>query len=92
LWPVSRVAIIAIEEIDVAQLIVRNIEEEVVQALKERAVRHRRSAEAEHREILREALVAEPAEDPKTVLLEMPDVGEDSDFARIRDLPRRIDL
>ena len=36
-----------------AQLIVRNIEEEVVQALKERAVRHRRSAEAEHREILR---------------------------------------
>lgn len=75
-----------------AQLIVRNIEEEVVQALKERAVRHRRSAEAEHREILREALVAEPAEDPKTVLLEMPDIGEDADFARIRDLPRRIDL
>jgi plasmid stability protein len=88
----SHAAIIAIEEVDVAQLIVRNIEEEVVQALKERAVRHRRSAEAEHREILREALVAEPAEDPKTVLLEMPDVGEDSDFARIRDLPRRIDL
>ena len=75
-----------------AQLIVRNIEEEVVQALKERAVLHRRSAEAEHREILREALVAEPAEDPKAVLLDMPDVGEDSDFARIRDLPRRIDL
>lgn len=75
-----------------AQLIVRNIEEEVVQALKERAVRHRRSAEAEHREILREALVAEPAEDPKTVLLEMPDLGEDRDFARVRELPRRIEL
>ena len=75
-----------------AQLIVRNIEEEVVQALKERAVRHRRSAEAEHREILREALRPEPALDPKAVLLEMPDVGEDSDFARIRDLPRRVDL
>lgn len=75
-----------------AQLIVRNLENEVVQALKERAGRHGRSAEAEHREILREALLARPGEDPKAVLLEMPDVGEDSDFERRRDLPRRIDL
>lgn len=75
-----------------AQLIVRNIEEEVVQALRERAVRHRRSAEAEHRRILREALLGKPAEDPKAVLLEMPDLGEDADFARVRELPRRIDL
>ena len=88
----SRDAIIAIKEVDVAQLIVRNIEEEVVQALRQRAVRHRRSAEAEHREILREALLEEPAEDPKAVLLEMPDLGEDRDFARVRELPRRIDL
>lgn len=75
-----------------AQLIVRNLEEDVVQALRERAVRHGRSAEAEHREILREALVAAPIEDPKAVLLEMPDVGEDADFERPYDLPRRIDL
>ncbi|HSL83142.1 MAG TPA: DNA-binding protein [Thermoanaerobaculia bacterium] len=75
-----------------AQLIVRNLENDVVQALKERAGRHGRSAEAEHREILREALLARPGEDPKAVLLEMPDVGEDSDFERRRDLPRRIDL
>lgn len=75
-----------------AQLIVRNLEEYVVKALKERAVRHGRSAEAEHREILRQALVAAPFEDPKAVLLEMPDVGEDTDFERLRDLPRRIDL
>lgn len=75
-----------------AQLIVRNLENEVVQALKEQAGRHGRSAEAEHREILREALLARPGEDPKAVLLEMPDVGEDSDFERRRDLPRRIDL
>lgn len=75
-----------------AQLIVRNLENEVVQALKEQAGRHGRSAEAEHREILREALLARPGEDPKAVLLEMPDVGEDSDFERRRDLPRRVDL
>lgn len=75
-----------------AQLIVRNLEEEIVQALKELAGRHGRSAEAEHREILRQALAAAAPEDPKAVLLEMPDVGEDTDFERLRDLPRRIDL
>lgn len=75
-----------------AQLIVRNLEEDIVQALKERAGRHGRSAEAEHREILREALALTPGEDPKSVLLEMPDVGEDAEFERVRDLPRRIDL
>lgn len=75
-----------------AQLIVRNLEEDVVQALKERAVRHGRSAEAEHRELLREVLLAEPAEDPKAVLLDIPQVGEDADFERIRNLPRRLDL
>ena len=75
-----------------AQLIVRDIEKEVVDALKERAGRHGRSAEAEHREILREALLTGPAEDPKAVLLEMPNVGADEDFARLRELPREIDL
>lgn len=75
-----------------AQLIVRNLEEEVVQALRERAVRHGRSAEAEHRELLREVLLVRPAEDPKAVLLDMPDVGEDADFGRCRELPRRLDL
>lgn len=75
-----------------AQLIVRNLEDEVVRALKERAGRHGHSAEEEHREILRRALLVAPPEDLKTVLLEMPDVGEDADFGRIRDLPRRVDL
>ena len=40
-----------------AQLTVRNIKEEVVRALKQRAAAHGRSAEAEHREILRAALL-----------------------------------
>lgn len=75
-----------------AQLIVRNLEDDVVQALKERAGRHGRSAEAEHREILRTVLAPEPAIDPKAVLFEMPDVGEDIDFERARDLPRPLDI
>jgi len=40
-----------------AQLTVRNLTREVVGALKRRAAAHGRSAEAEHREILREALL-----------------------------------
>lgn len=75
-----------------AQLIVRRLEDELVQALKERAGRHGRSAEAEHREILRKALLSAPSDDLKSVLLDMPNVGEDSDFERVRELPRSIDL
>ena len=40
-----------------AQLIVRNLEDDVVQALRIRAAQHGRSAESEHRELLREALL-----------------------------------
>ena len=39
------------------QLTVRNVSEEIVRMLKQRAAAHGRSAEAEHREILREALL-----------------------------------
>ena len=38
---------------------VRNLEDGLVAKLKRRAARHGRSAEAEHREILRQALAAE---------------------------------
>ena len=38
---------------------VRNLEDELITRLKQRAARHGRSAEAEHREILRQALAAE---------------------------------
>jgi plasmid stability protein len=41
-----------------AQLIVRDIDEDIVAALKARAARHGRSAEAEHRRILEAALGA----------------------------------
>ena len=75
------------------QLLVRNIESEVVRELKVRAARNGRSAEEEHREILRLAL-RRPAPPPslKQVLLEMPDAGEDRDFERPRDLGRTVEL
>ncbi len=76
-----------------AQLIVRNLEEEVVEALKVRAAAHGRSAEAEHRQILRAALRGPAA--GKTLwewLAEMPDSGGDQDFERHRDLPRDVEL
>jgi plasmid stability protein len=50
-----------------ASLLVRNIEGELIDKLKARAVRNRRSAEAEHREILRQALSAEPRQSFKEI-------------------------
>lgn len=74
-----------------SQRIVRNVEPEVVRALKRRAARHGHSAEAEHREILRVALLAEPAEGSfKEFLSSMPDVGTDEDLIPARDLPRPV--
>lgn len=76
-----------------AQLVVRKLSPDVVKALKLRAARHGRSAEAEHRLILEEALRDE--EDGaafKAYLLTMPDVGEDSDFERQRDFPRDVEF
>jgi plasmid stability protein len=61
-------------------LVVRNIEPSVAQALKEAAARHGRSAEAEHREILRAALTRPARRSFKDVLASMPDVGTDEDF------------
>jgi antitoxin FitA len=39
---------------------VRNLDDDLILRLKRRAARHGRSAEAEHREILRQALASEP--------------------------------
>jgi plasmid stability protein len=76
-----------------AQLIVRDLEVEVVNALKQRAARRGRSMEAEHREILREALGRGRRARPlKLLLLEMPRAGEDRDFERRPQKPRRVAL
>jgi antitoxin FitA len=71
-----------------AQLIVRNVEDDLVRRLKERAVKHGRSAEEEHRQLLRAVLRTEGL---LSRLREMPDVGSDDDFTRANDLPRNID-
>lgn len=42
-----------------ASLLVRNLDDELILRLKQRAARHGRSAEAEHREILRQVLTTE---------------------------------
>lgn len=79
------------EDNPVAQLIVRNLPEALVRALKVRASRHGRSAEAEHREILRQALQPR-GRALKQLLAEMPAVGRDDDFERPRDLGRETEL
>jgi plasmid stability protein len=48
---------VALKANKMAQLTVRNVDDQVVRALKQRAASHGRSAEAEHREILRAALL-----------------------------------
>ena len=77
----------------VGQLIVRKVEDALIRALKVRAAEKRRSAEAEHREILREALASRRhGKTLKDLLLEMPPGGEDTDFERPRDLGRQARL
>ncbi len=63
-------------------LVVRNVEEDVALALKQVAAAHGRSAEAEHREILKSALMRPKRRSLADVFSSMPNVGEDADFAR----------
>jgi plasmid stability protein len=65
-----------------AQLIVRDLSDELVKTLKLRAAMHNRSAEEEHREILRAALERPVRRPLAEVLAAMPNVGTDDDFAR----------
>ncbi len=66
-----------------ANLVVRNIDIEIVNALKERAGHAGHSAEAEHRLILAKVLLAPRKKSFTEFLLSMPPVGEDSDFERL---------
>jgi plasmid stability protein len=74
------------------QLIVRKLDQRVVQALKERAARQGRSAEAEHRAILEAALLGERrGHDFKAFLLTMPETRS-LRLRRSRDRGRRVRL
>jgi plasmid stability protein len=61
---------------------VRNLDAALVQALKRRAARRNRSAEQEHREILKQALQGPRRRSLAEVLATIPAVGCDADFAR----------
>jgi plasmid stability protein len=66
----------------VAQLIVRDLPADLVVALKRRAAKRNRSAEQEHREILKAALQGPKRRTLAEALASIPNVGEDSDFDR----------
>ena len=68
-----------------ANLIVRNVDDAIVQALKKRAGKHGISAEAEHRKILEQVLLHPAQKSLAEILYQIPNVGDDSDFERIED-------
>ena len=67
-----------------AKLLVRNIDDEVVKALKARAGLEGISAEAEHRKILESVLLGPRKKTFTEALLSIPSVGEDEDFVRLQ--------
>jgi plasmid stability protein len=71
-----------------AQLIVRNIDEKVVVALKRRAAARGVSAEAEHRQLLEAALLGPQRGSFKDFLESMPSVKT----SRSRSRPRKVVL
>ena len=68
-----------------AQLVVRNLDKAIVDALKKRAARHGHSAEAEHRAILSEALLRPKKKSFAEALASIPNVGKDEDFERLEE-------
>ena len=65
-----------------ADLLLRGVDEAMVNALEERAALHGRSVEAEHRQILTAALLRPYKRNFAAVLASMPNVGVDADFER----------
>jgi antitoxin FitA len=66
-----------------ANLIVHNVDDAIANALKVQASQHGISAEAEHRRILEQALRHPKKKTFLEALRQIPDVGMDSDFARV---------
>jgi plasmid stability protein len=77
------------ERLQLAQLIVRDLSEDLVKALKQRAAKRNRSAEQEHREILQSVLRGPKRRHLADVLAAIPNVGEDGDFERTQTDKRR---
>jgi len=75
-----------------ADLLVRGVDDGIVQALEKRAGAHGRSAETEHRAILAAALLSPPRRNLAELLADMPDVGIDADFERQVDTSGAADV
>ena len=73
-------------------LLVRGVDDDLVQALKKRAGAHGRSQEAELRVILAAALLSPPRRNLAELLAAMPDVGVDADFQRQDDQAAAADV
>ena len=69
----------------VANLIVRNIDQSIVVALKARAAQNGRSTEAEHRALLESLLLQPKGKSFAEMLVTMPKTGRDEDFERVED-------
>lgn len=88
LHPPSDVILRLLSLIAMAQLIVRNIDEKVVKALKQRAAARGHSAEAEHRELLEQALLGPKRPGFKDYLRAMPPVA----IRRSKSRTRKVSL
>ena len=68
-----------------ANLIVRNSDEKIVEALKAQAGKNGISAEAEHRRILESVLLKPQKKSFAEALKSIPNVGHDNDFEHLED-------
>ena len=68
-----------------ANLVVRNLDQRIVDVLKQRAAQHGRSAEAEHRALLEGLLLRPKGKSFAEAMAAMPDIGRDEDFERVED-------
>jgi plasmid stability protein len=76
-----------------ATLTIPQIEEDLMQRLMQRASEAGVSLEEAHRQLLRDALLHESkTDDLHAYLLQMPDVGMDSDFVIPRPVSAPVDL
>nr|WP_306671613.1 DNA-binding protein [Endozoicomonas sp. ONNA2] len=66
-------------------MIVRNIDEKIVEALKAQAAKNGLSAEAEYRRILESVLLKPKKKSFAEALKSIPNVGNDDDFERLED-------
>jgi antitoxin FitA len=73
-------------------LLVRGVDDDLVQALKKRAGAHGRSQEAELRAILAAALLSPPRRSLAELLAAIPEVGVDADFRRLDDQRAAADV